>query len=178
MRRGGCQSAIARGSTSSRGGRAIMIYLGFPRSVDCTVLMVAVVYIQSTARNLLRSHKILLYTADVIFKLTTSHLALAVYECLVEEVPARTLQAAVAIAQFQLLLSDSVRVWRVWVIWKRDVRVTLLPVVVLTAGFAVGMLSAAEAVSYNELPKVLPIPTVIVAVVNTTLCTLLDTPRT
>ena len=33
------------------------------------------------------------------------------------------------------------------------------------------MLSAAEAVSYSELSKVLPVPTVILAVVNTTLCT-------
>ncbi|KAI0325929.1 hypothetical protein GY45DRAFT_173527 [Cubamyces sp. BRFM 1775] len=135
---------------------------------DC-VLMIGVVYIQLTARHLLRSHKILLYTADVMFMLTTSHMALALYECLVGEVPARALQAAVAIAQFQLLLGDSVLIWRVWVVWNRDVRVILLPVVVLMAGF--GILSAAEAVSYNELSKVLPVPTVILAVVNTTLCT-------
>ncbi|KAI0654394.1 hypothetical protein C8Q70DRAFT_1058489 [Cubamyces menziesii] len=81
-----------------------------------------------------------------MFMLTTSHMALALYECLIGEIPARALQAAVTIAQFQLLL------------------------VVLIAGFVVGILSAAEAVSYSELSKVLPVPTVILAVVNTTLC--------
>ena len=51
---------------------------------------------------LLRSHKLLLYAADVMFMLTTSHMALALYECLIGEIPARALQAAVTIAQFQV----------------------------------------------------------------------------
>ena len=54
-----------------------------------------------TSRRLLFSHKVLLYVADVMFLLTSAHIALLLYETLTGTVPPRVLQAAVAVAQFQ-----------------------------------------------------------------------------
>ncbi|KAI0356011.1 hypothetical protein OH77DRAFT_282235 [Trametes cingulata] len=139
---------------------------------DCVLLM-GVLHIQLTSRHLSRTHKLLLYVADVMFLLTSAHMALALYECLAGEVPPKVHQAAVAIAQFELFLCDAVFIWRVWVVWNREYRIIALPVVLLLAGFIVGLMSAAEAVVYTRLSKIFPLPTVILAVANMTLCTVL-----
>ena len=97
-------------------------------------------------------------------------------------------------ACLQLHLGDSVLIWRVWVVWNHDYRVVLLPVTLLLTGFGtlqgpphltptdrcfdpcsvvVGMMYAAEATSYNFLSKILPMPSVVLGVANTTICTTL-----
>ncbi|KAI0370501.1 hypothetical protein BV20DRAFT_1052268 [Pilatotrama ljubarskyi] len=108
-----------------------------------------------------------------MFMLTSAHMALALYECLAGDVPPRVLQAAVAIAQSELFLCDAVFIWRVWVVWNCDLRIVILPVVLLLAGFIMGLISAAEAVAYTRLSKIFPLPTVILAVANMAVCTVL-----
>ncbi|TFK78471.1 hypothetical protein K466DRAFT_77202 [Polyporus arcularius HHB13444] len=143
---------------------------------DC-MLMLAVFHIQLTSRHLLPTHKILLYISDLIFLLVTAHFTLLLYETFSGTVPPRVLQAAVAVAQIELALGDFVLVWRVWVVWGRDWRVVVLPALTLLAGLAVGLASAVEAVSYNALSKILPVPGVIMAVINNGLCTMLIVAR-
>ncbi|RDX45191.1 hypothetical protein OH76DRAFT_1018249 [Lentinus brumalis] len=143
---------------------------------DC-MLMLAVFHIQLTSRHLLPTHKILLYISDLIFLLVTAHFTLLLYETFSGTVPPRVLQAAVAVAQIELALGDFVLVWRVWVVWSRDWRVVVLPALTLLAGLAVGLASAVEAVSYNALSKILPVPGVIMAVINNGLCTILIVAR-
>lgn len=55
-----------------------------------------------TSRRLLPTHKVLLWMADVMFLLTSAHMVLLLYETFTATVPPRVLQAAVAIAQFQV----------------------------------------------------------------------------
>ncbi|KAI0703680.1 hypothetical protein C8T65DRAFT_654746 [Cerioporus squamosus] len=143
---------------------------------DC-MLMLAVLHIQLTSRHLLPTHKILLYIADLIFLLVTAHFTLLLYEVFSGTIPPHVLQAAVAVAQVELALGDFVLIWRVWVVWSRDWRVVALPVLTLFAGLAVGLASAVEAVSINALSKILPVPGVIMGVINNGLCTVLIVAR-
>ncbi|RPD61352.1 hypothetical protein L227DRAFT_574423 [Lentinus tigrinus ALCF2SS1-6] len=143
---------------------------------DCT-LMLAVLHIQLTSRHLLPTHKVLLYISDLIFLLVTAHFTFLLYEIFSGTVPPRVLQAAVATAQIELALGDFVLVWRVWVVWSRDWRIVILPILTLVASLVVGLASAIEADSYNALSKILPVPGVIMAVINNSLCTILIVSR-
>ncbi|KAH9941753.1 uncharacterized protein BXZ73DRAFT_98143 [Epithele typhae] len=88
-------------------------------------------------------------------------------------VPPRVLQSAVAVSQINTALGDFVLIWRVWVVWSRDYRVVVIPVLLLIVGFVAGILSAMESTNYDALSKILPMPTTVLGVVNTTLCTAL-----
>ena len=90
-----------------------------------------------------------------------------------------------------MAFGDIVLIWRVWIVWNRSFRSIVLPSMVLIASFSelhihlcyrlnlhtifqvLGMMNAASSISYNDLAKILPIPTVILAVGNTALCTAL-----
>ncbi|KAM5530273.1 hypothetical protein V8D89_016052 [Ganoderma adspersum] len=116
---------------------------------------------------------VLLVIADIMFLLGSTHLGLLMYELFTGSIPTPILQAAVTIAHFQNAFSDIVLIWRVWVVWNRNLRSIILPVLMLITRFALGMMNAAGSISYNELAKIVPIPTVVLAVGNTTLCTAL-----
>ncbi|KAI1794431.1 hypothetical protein LXA43DRAFT_140207 [Ganoderma leucocontextum] len=137
------------------------------------VLMIGVTYIQLTSRHLLSTHKVLLVIADLMFLLASAHLGLLMYELFTGSVPSPILRAAVAVSHFQMAFGDLVLIWRVWVVWNRDFRSIVLPLLVLAASFVFGMMNTAKSITYNDLAKILPTPTVVLAVGNTTLCTTL-----
>ncbi|KAI0760316.1 hypothetical protein C8Q74DRAFT_219572 [Fomes fomentarius] len=126
-----------------------------------------------TSKSLLLTHKLMLALADVMFVLTTVHICLLLYETFTATIPPRVLQAAVAVAQVQLAIGDLVLIWRVWVVWNHRMRIVILPVLALIAGLGVGLAYAAEAVSYNNLSRILPAPSVILTLINTSICTAL-----
>ncbi|KAI0800258.1 hypothetical protein C8Q74DRAFT_1444207 [Fomes fomentarius] len=139
---------------------------------DC-VLMIAVLHIQLTSQRLMPTHKFMLALADLMFILTTIHICLLLYETFTATIPPRILQTAVAVAQVELAIGDLVLIWRVWVVWNRSIRIVILPALALIAGLGVGLAWAAEAVPYNDLSRFLPVPSVILSIVNTSMCTAL-----
>ncbi|KAI0800255.1 hypothetical protein C8Q74DRAFT_400794 [Fomes fomentarius] len=119
------------------------------------------------------THKFMLALADLMFILTTIHICLLLYETFTATIPPRILQTAVAVAQVELAIGDLVLIWRVWVVWNRSIRIVILPALALIAGLGVGLAYAAEAVSYNNLSRILPVPSVILSLANTSICTAL-----
>ena len=106
-----------------------------------------------TSRHLLLTHKVLLVIADIMFLLGSAHLGLLMYEVFTGSIPTSILQAAVTIAHFQVWVAlsvaycaclsspfqyafgDIVLIWRVWVVWNRDLRSIVLPVLILITSF-------------------------------------------
>ena len=56
----------------------------------------------STSKSLMRTHKIMLALADLMFLLTTAHISILLYETFTNTVPPRVLQSAVAVAQLEV----------------------------------------------------------------------------
>lgn len=102
--------------------------------VYCVVVL-AVLYILFTARDLLISHKILFLISITTFLLATVHIVLALITDIQVTPSIHYTQAEVAIAQFEGLLGDSVIIWRVWVVWKRSLYVVALPIAATIAAF-------------------------------------------
>ncbi|KAL0947484.1 hypothetical protein HGRIS_013589 [Hohenbuehelia grisea] len=114
--------------------------------------------------------KIMFWLGIIMFVLTTVQLGLVLQQVTVAVVPLANARAQVAIAMIQFMMGDSILIWRVWVVWNRSWKATIVPVAL--------MLAAAGARTPIIISPVLVRAFVsdiasIIIVVNVGLCTLL-----
>ncbi|KAL0947483.1 hypothetical protein HGRIS_013588 [Hohenbuehelia grisea] len=112
------------------------------------VLIVVVVWLLWTRPTMLLIHKIMFWAGILMFLITTVELGLVIQQVTSHEVPLMNARAQVALMMIQFMIGDSILIWRVWVVWNRSWRATILPIALMlgAAGARVPIIVSTSAV--------------------------------
>ncbi|PPQ80286.1 hypothetical protein CVT25_003683 [Psilocybe cyanescens] len=130
-----------------------------------SLLILVVIWILLTTKGMSKIHKVMFWASILMWVLATVHLGLLIQRLSLGTTTLWEVKMAVSVVTLQFMISDLILIWRVYAVWNRDYRPTIIPAILMIGAAAVRF-----CVVVDET-VVLPDPADFINIANTLYCT-------